>query len=658
MRRTARLALGFVSLSLAPSGAAAQADPLDGEWVAVGGDFFGEPLPAATLPLMRIDFHGGEATWRALPGYPTQFRYEAYGEGVDSLSFVFPTDGSRSLEIPVRSARRGDTLVLAFVNVEPFDPDQGPGPATPDMSALAEPGPYMRLVMMPAGAATQGIPGAPPAEERAARAIDRSDIERRTRALTAPEMEGRESGRPGGERAARTIAAWFSDAGLQPLGEDGFLQPVPLAYARASDSSSLTIGDRTFRVGGDFAVSGLPMRTRARQSLDITGEVFLFGPSLDQASADASLPELDVRGKIVAWLAVGGPPQHWERDLMRTYRALHENGAAAILVLFPEPLPEPLLRSPLFSRVAALDEDLYGGGPAPAVLLLGQAPFTALFGDGSELRSFIAGLAPGESALRPTGKQVGISYRLADSSTAATFNVIGVIPGSDATSGGEAVVYTAHYDAFGVHDGRVYAGAADNALGVAEMVEIADALTSTGTRSRRSIVFIAVGAEERGMLGTLHWIRNPTWPLDRIVANVNIDGGDAEAWGPLHGAIDLTRHATLADLAAEAGAAMGLPVLPNDGPAGLGGSDFYDFLTACIPAIQLMGIGGDPARSHERMDQFARRAHQPGDVIDEEWDWTGPEQMAELYLRLGLRVANGDERPGFKPGSPYASCQP
>ena len=126
------------------------------------------------------------------------------------------------------------------------------------------------------------------------------------------------------------------------------------------------------------------------------------------------------------------------------------------------------------------------------------------------------------------------------------------------------------------------------------------------------------------------------------------DGGDPEAWGALHGVIDLTRRSsTLGNAAAEIGATMDLPVLPNDGVAG-GYSDFYDFLRAGIPAIQLMGLGGDPALSQMRMQRFGQRAHQPGDVIDEGWDWEGPRQMAQLYLLLGLRVANAEEPPSMQ----------
>jgi hypothetical protein len=647
-------ALFLIGSAMAAGTAAAQTPGVEGDWIAVQGEVHGHAIPAASLPLLRFSFDATQAEW-TIPGYPPRFRYTAFGaQSVDSLDFHLPTDEPLSWRILVRTSRRGDTLDVAFPLTTPVDVARGASPVRPEKAAPGESGPFVRLSLVRASGAPPSAPELTSNEQRAADAVDGAAIERMTRALVAPEMEGRGSGQPGGERAARLIVEWFREAGLEPPGEDGYLQPVPLFSGRAAPISSLSVGDTTFTVGGGIAITSLPMRTRSGMSADVTGEVVLFGPSLGPGRADAPLPDLDVEGKIVAWIASSGPADGSGADLMRTYEALHRSGAEAIIALFPGPLPEALLRAPLFSGVATLDADLYGARSGRPVVLLGPAAFGALFGDGSEVRAFMSGFEPEKHAMQRTGKQVRIVYEIEEVTAAPTYNVVGVIRGSDPDLLDEAIVYTAHYDAFGTQDGAVYAGAADNALGVAEMVEIARAIRESGVRPRRSLVFLAVGAEERGLLGTLHWTRHPTWPLERVVANINIDGGDAEVWGPLHGVIDLTRHATLADVAAEAGAAMGFPLLPNDGPAG-GNSDFYDFLRAGIPAIQLMGVGGDPALLLMRLQRFGgERVHQPGDVIDEGWDWAGPRQMAQLYLLLGLRVADAEELPQMRSRSPYA----
>jgi hypothetical protein len=635
-------------LALTAPCAMAQESVLEGQWMAVNGDVYGERIPHASLPLLRVTFSGSEARW-TIPSYPQNFRYTAWGdEAPDSLDFHLPTDEPRVWVIPVRSVLRDDTLHLAFPLSGPFDPSRGTPPRRPSGAGPESAGEFIRLSFVRAEPVGPQPAALTAAEAAAADIVDARSIEQMTQALAAPEMEGRGSGQRGGERAAHVIADWFRDAGLEPLGEDGFLQPVPLFTGRAAPTSTLTIGDTTFHSGQGFAISSLLMRTRPEVSLRAEGEVFLFAPSLGVARASAPMPELDVKGRIVAWIVTAGPADGSEVDFMRTYEVLHRSGAEAIIPLFPGPLPEPVLLSPIFSGISTLDVDLYGSRAGRPVILLGPTAFGALFGDGSGIRAFVTGIAPGEHAVHATGKHVSISWDIEEATAAPTYNVAGVIRGSDPVLRDEAVVYTAHYDALGTVNGAVFPGAADNALGVAEMVEIARAIRQSGVRPRRSIIFLAVGAEERGMLGTLHWTRHPTWPIESVVANINLDGGDAEAWGPLHGVIDLTRVATLGDEAAEIAAALGYPLLPNNEP-GLGSSDFYDFMRADIPAIQLMGIGGDPDLSLMRMQRFgAQRIHQPDDVIDEDWDWTGPRQMAQLYLLLGLRVADAEGTPAFR----------
>ena len=657
-KQTTVLLFSFLIIMLKATAAQAQEVTLHGQWVAVDGVMYDVPISDASLPLLRFTFGEKEAKW-TLPAHPQTFRYTVYGEGApDSLDFHLPTDGPQTWLVPVRSQLRGDTLEVAFPITEPFDSAGGAPPARPKELRPDEPMEFLRLSLVRQSMALPTASKLTGEESEAAVAIEAEDIERMTRALVAPEMEGRGSGQPGGERAALAIEEWFDKAGLEPLGDQGFLQEIPLFVGQASSASSLTVGDTTFQVGSDFAIATLPMRTRPDMSLDIKGEVVLFGPSLGHAPADVPLPELDVEGKIVAWIASSGPGDGSGADIIRTYEALYRSGAEAFIALFPGPLPEPLLLSPIFNSITTLDSNLYGSRPARPVILLGRQTFSALFGDGSDIRAFMSKFTPGEHAVQATGKQVAISLEIEEKTAASTYNVAGVIRGTDPDLRDEAVVYTAHYDALGLHNSEVYPGAADNALGVAEMIEIADAIRESGVRPRRSIVFLAVGAEERGMLGTLHWMRNPTWPVDRVVANINMDGGDPEAWGPLHGVVDLTRgSSTLGDVAAEIGAAMDLPVMPNDGVAG-GYSDFYDFMRAGIPAIQLMGLGGDPALSQMRIQRFGgQRVHQPGDVIDEGWNWAGPRQMAQLYLLLGLRVANADEPPSIRERSTYVKAK-
>ena len=113
-------------------------------------------------------------------------------------------------------------------------------------------------------------------------------------------------------------------------------------------------------------------------------------------------------------------------------------------------------------------------------------------------------------------------------------NVVGVLEGSDAKLKDQAVVYTAHYDAYGIEpSGRIYPGAADNALGVGEITAIAEAFIKSNTKPRRSIIFLAVTGEEHGLLGAEHWVKHPTWPIEKIAADLNLDGIGTEVYGPV-----------------------------------------------------------------------------------------------------------------------------
>lgn len=639
-------------LALSAAQLLAQADPPEGRWVAVGGSVHGDPIAEAALPFIRVTFDGDSASW-TIPGFPQRFGYRLYGSGtVDSMDFQLPAYDDRRWTVPVRAWQRGDTLELSMILAEPFDTAGGGPPARPASPGPAKVEGHLQMLLVREGPAVTGAaPILDPAEQSAADAVDAGRIHEWTRALVAPEMEGRGAGQPGGDRAARAVARWFAEVGLEPLGEDGFLQRVPLILGRATAASSLTIDDTTFAVGGDFQLAGLVMRTRPEMRAELSGELVLFAGGVPSARADAPLPRFDVAGKVVGWAIAAVPPG---TDMFRTYEALHASGAAGVVLLSPGPLPPPALRSPFFGLVPALDADLYGERAGMPAAVLGAGPFTELFGDGGAVRELMRGAAASPSVIQPTGRRVTIAYELEDVAEAPSYNVVGVIRGSDPELRDEAVVYTAHHDALGMVDGDVYAGAADNALGTAEMVEVARAILSSGVRPRRSLVFIAAGAEERGVLGSLHWVRNPTWPLDRVVANVNLDGGDAEAFGPLRGVIDLIPISGLGDHVATIAAAYGLPALPNDEPRGRGSSDFHDFLRAGIPGTQLMGIGGDPALAPRRADRFAGElVHRPGDVIGEDWDWAGPRQMAQIYLLLGLRLANADARPAFPPTAPF-----
>jgi len=242
-------------------------------------------------------------------------------------------------------------------------------------------------------------------------------------------------------------------------------------------------------------------------------------------------------------------------------------------------------------------------------------------------------------------------------------NVIGVLPGADPAVANECVVYTAHWDHLGVGapiDGQtVRHGARDNAVAVASLLELARRFVE-GPRPRRSIVFLAVTAEETGLLGTSHYVHHPRFALDGTLAALNFECPNV--YGLARDLIVVGRGASdLDDFAAVAASRQGRALM--DDPAPDQGwyyrSDHFPFARAGVPAMWAAGGGryvDKPADYWQRkhVEFVTRRYHKPADVITEDWDLAGAVQDIEIYHEIGRAVADGDGRPAWKPGSEWA----
>jgi Zn-dependent M28 family amino/carboxypeptidase len=241
----------------------------------------------------------------------------------------------------------------------------------------------------------------------------------------------------------------------------------------------------------------------------------------------------------------------------------------------------------------------------------------------------------------------------------ASNNVIGLLEGSDPKLKAEALVYSAHYDAFGLTaDNRIYHGAADNGLGVGEMLAVAEAFSHATVRPKRSIIFLAVTGEEYGGLGSDYWVNNPTWKIKQVVADLNLDGMGTEVYGPVKTLVAYgEEHSTLGALLKSVAVAEGLAVIPDPMPdeKSFYRSDHYFFVKKGVPGIMILGApGGAVATWTKRMKEWEKTDyHQPTDTIRPEWDWTGPRTLAVLSAVMGMRIANGEQMPSWLPQSPF-----
>jgi Zn-dependent M28 family amino/carboxypeptidase len=501
------------------------------------------------------------------------------------------------------------------------------------------------------------------AERGAAARVRTETIRDTTIRLASPEMEGRGTATPGGERAARLLAARFKALGLKPLGDDGgYLQAVKFEAEQALPTSFVRIGDATLKVGEDFVVAPpLSGDVDTRAPLAFAG----YGVVAPELGRD-DLAGIDVAGKIVVTLA-GRPanvdPAAWERAAApeAVVERLAARGAAgAIRVLLPS-------SSYSYEQVAGYlgrRRIRLPGGPSreaklPFVLYAPNRTGERLFaGSGLTLAEAAASADRAEPASRDLAAKAIVSLRVERGEVIGS-NVAGLIEGSDPALKSQAVIFSAHYDAYGRGpDGRVYPGAADNALGVGVLLSIAEAFARSRPRPRRSLVFLAFTGEEYGLLGAEHWVGNPNWPLERTAAVINFDGIGTEVYGPVERLVGFgAEYSDLGTVFEAVVAAMRKEVMPNPFPEEKPflRSDHFAFVKRGIPALMMLGApGGDVAEVGARAKRWlATDYHQPTDTIRPDWHWEGPTVLARAGLLVGRRVANAAELPAWLPDSPF-----
>jgi aminopeptidase YwaD len=412
-------------------------------------------------------------------------------------------------------------------------------------------------------------------------------------ALAAPDMEGRRSGTPGGDRAARRIAEWLEHAGLRPGGEHGtYTQSFVIERARHLGSANAleVLGPvpRRFAVGVDFTPHG------GSPSAEVIGDVVFAGHGGGGAygSRDdwAGLP---VHDKIV--VVLDGPSGGGRVTRLEKLLAAKRRGAAALL-LVGDTLPS------LDATAAAV--------PLPSATITREA--AAAFAPGARARLRVD---LGEEDRR------GV-------------NVVGILPGTDPARAAEAVVVGAHYDHLGYADGVLHPGADDNASGTAVVVGLARALASAGG-TPRTLVFALFGGEELGLLGSGHYVRQPAVSLARTVAMLNFDmvGRLREDRLIVHGAASGSGLGEALAATARGDVKLDVRGSPHVG------SDHLRFYETGVPVL-FFTAGGHPDY------------HRPTDTA-ERIDATGMARIAAVALQTLERLA-GDARPTYVKVAPAA----
>ncbi|HEU4404327.1 MAG TPA: M28 family peptidase [Polyangiaceae bacterium] len=551
----------------------------------------------------------------------------------------------------------------------------------PEGAPRARPGPASPAAPPPSLAPPAPPPAAAPAEPGALR-LTPAMIGGHIRFLADDLLEGRAPGTRGSELAVKYIAAAMEAAGLEPAGENGtYFQKVPLVGIKAEPPARVRVrapkggAARELEVIKDLVVmSGVQ---RPKGNLAEAEVVFVgYGIVAPEYQWD-DYKDVDVKGKVVLVMnndPAGDPKLFGGKARLRygrwdyKYEQAAKKGAAGVVIIHTDEsaaypwqvvvssnarerfeLPagdEPRLEAKMWATEAA----------SRAIAKLGGHDLDRLRA-AAEARDF-----------RPTPLGVRLGFAFANQvRKVESANVVGRRRGRDPALAGEAVVFTAHHDHLGVgapnqQGDAIYNGALDNASGVAAILAIAGA-AARQPPTRRSQLFVAVAAEEQGLLGSAYYCEHPTVPPGKMAANFNVDSvnrhgktSDVSFLGYGKSSLDA--------LVVEAARAQGREVRGDAYPekGGFYRSDQYNFAKIGVPAVYLRGgptfVGRPPGWGAERQKAYeAHDYHQPSDQYDDTWDLSGAVEDAELLWAVARRVADAPELPAWKPGDEFEAAR-
>ena len=516
-------------------------------------------------------------------------------------------------------------------------------------------------------------------------AIDADAVLAHTKVLSSDQFEGRAPGTKGEELTAGYLVDEFRRIGLKPGNTDGtFVQKVPLVGITPAPANLV------FK-------RGQQQRTLAWKS-----DVVAWTKHVADSAAVNNSEVVFVGYGVVA------PEFNWD-----DYKGVDVKGKTLVMLVNDPPVPDP-------ANPKELDEKTFGGKAmtyygrwtykyeigakrgAAAVLLVHETgpagygfnvvqgktgeQFDLVTPDKNMNRVAIEGwitLDQGKELLKMAGQDfetikkraatrafkpipLGVSASMTIRNTLRTIdsqNILAKLEGSDPTLKDEYVIYTAHWDHFGigapVNGDRIYHGAQDNAVGTAGLLEIARAFTKLQAPPKRSILFLSVTAEEQGLLGSQYYSVAPIYPLAKTLANINIDGLN------VHGRTkDLTLvgygASDLDDYTREAAAEQGRLITADPEPEKgfYYRSDHFNFAKEGVPALdpsEGIDFVGKPADYGRKMrdDYTEHHYHQPSDKVNADWDLSGAQEDLMVLFAVGYRIAQADKFPEWKPGNEF-----
>jgi len=480
--------------------------------------------------------------------------------------------------------------------------------------------------------------------------------------LASDALRGREAGTPEYRIAAEYVASRFFAAGLKPAGDKGgYLQTVPLLRYQPADHGDLVLTAKggapmPLVFGRDFVPGAVP----GKPQFALDAPVVFVGQGIVAPKYKRNdYAGVDVRGKVVAFL--GETPTsfqseeraHFASPATRTAIAA-ERGAVGAILIEPGSVSEAGWDR---TRMTWAYPDGTGHvAGVPLIATVSGAGAAKLFAQARAPWDKIAPRADDPTAIFKAEQLPSVlTVALKTSSEPLdSANVAGLLPGTDPSLSREVVVLSAHLDHLGVglpvNGDSIYNGAEDNAVGIAALIEAAKRFRTSDMPTRRSILFLAVTAEEEGLIGSDYFARHPTMPAAKIVADVNFDMPilsyafqDMTVFG--------ANRSSLGPIVAQAVAALGVTMSPDPNPAEgfFVRSDHYRFVQQGVPSVFLWPGQAGPGKA--AFENFLKhRYHQPSDDLSQPIDWAQGLRFVAANCAITRAIADAPDRPRWNKG--------
>ncbi|MBI1842097.1 MAG: M28 family peptidase [Verrucomicrobia bacterium] len=490
-------------------------------------------------------------------------------------------------------------------------------------------------------------------------------------------LEGRGAGTPGHDIAARYVASQFRQSGLRPVGESSaWYQPVPLLEAKLKpDATRLEVvaGGKSQTLDYNLDYVARPHFAETQTALEAPLVFVGFGVHAPELGYD-DFPGLDLKGRVAVMLAKA--PGRFPATALAHYSDRREKavqlisrGAVGMVIV---PTPKDLEETPWprhvtqaqFSSMRWLDTNgtPMDGFPASKMsVTLSPRGMSAVFAHSPKPLSAVLETA---ASSKPQGFPLEASIRFGSQSELRRVqspNVLGLLPGSDAKLRDECIVLTAHLDHQGrgpaVNGDAIYNGAYDNAIGTAMILEVARALTREGSLAlRRSVLFAAVTAEEKGLIGSDYLAQHVPSSAGRAVANINLDM--VLVTMPTSSYVVLgTVHSSLNKPVERAASRLGLTLMPDPNPESVGfiRSDQYSFIRQGVPAIapKVFSPPGKvlaPAGMMSPSTFLKEHYHRPSDDLTLPRDTASAVRCVRFITEIIRQIANNPEPPRWNRG--------